>query len=179
MPSTSITPAARVETLFQECKQHVARPATPADATAWLAQIDQLTALCATLRPEAEVFGLDRIQNLEVTARPFASPPDFEAATHFTHYFGITRLTDGVPPAEILLRFAPVQGRCVLSYPLQASQQVVAATAHDDKIDVRLTVYDNHDLSMELLSYGPEVEVLAPPALREWLRAQHSAASRN
>ena len=124
-------------------------------------------------------FGLDRIQNLMATAQHFTPPPGFEAATYFTHCFGITRPTDGIQPAEILLRFAPVQGRYVLSYPLHASQQVVAATAHDDKIDIRLTVYDTHDLRMELLSYGPEVEVLAPPALREWLRTQHDAAARS
>lgn len=38
-------------------------------------------------------------------------------------------------------------------------------------------MYDTHDLRMELLSYGPEVDVLAPQALREWLRQQHSAAA--
>ena len=55
MPSTPITPAARAETLLQEWEQHVARPTTPADATARPAQLAQLTALCATLRAEADV----------------------------------------------------------------------------------------------------------------------------
>ncbi|RZK26419.1 MAG: WYL domain-containing protein [Hymenobacter sp.] len=40
-----------------------------------------------------------------------------------------------------------------------------------------LTVFDTHDLRMELLSYGPTVEVLAPAELREWLREQHAAAA--
>jgi predicted DNA-binding transcriptional regulator YafY len=38
-------------------------------------------------------------------------------------------------------------------------------------------VYDTHELRMELLSYGPDVEVLAPIALRDWLQATHHAAA--
>ena len=30
---------------------------------------------------------------------------------------------------------------------------------------------------MELLSYGPEVQVRAPTGLRAWLRQQHAAAA--
>ena len=32
-----------------------------------------------------------------------------------------------------------------------------------------LRIYDTHDLRMELLSMGGEVEVLAPNNLREWM----------
>ena len=68
-----------------------------------------------------------------------------------------------------------MQGRYALSYPLHPSQQLVSN--NDDEIRLRLTVYDTHELRMELLSYGPEVEVLAPAALRAWLRRQHGAAA--
>jgi proteasome accessory factor B len=67
-----------------------------------------------------------------------------------------------------------VQGRYALSYPLHSSQEIVAVS--DDEIRLRLTVYDTHELRMELLSYGQEVEVLAPANLREWLQETHSAA---
>ena len=120
-------------------------------------------------------FGLDRIQQLAATDRNFTPPAGFDAAAHFAHCFGITRPTDGTEPQEIRLRFKPVQGQYVLGFPLHSSQQVIASD--EDALDVRLTVYDTHDLRMELLSYGPEVEVLAPPALRAWLRAQHKAAA--
>lgn len=46
-----------------------------------------------------------------------------------------------------------------------------------EEIVLALTVFDTHDLRMELLSYGPEVEVLAPAALRDWLQEQHAAAA--
>jgi proteasome accessory factor B len=47
---------------------------------------------------------------------------------------------------------------------------------NDTESRLALTVFDTHDLRMELLSYGPEVEVLAPAALRDWLQEQHAAA---
>ena len=119
-------------------------------------------------------FGLDRIQHLALSGRPFSAPAGFDPATYFAHAYGITRPTDGQLPEEILLRFAPVQGRYAQSYPLHASQQLVLET--DQEIRLRLFVYDTHDLRMELLSYGPEVEVLAPVVLRDWLRGQHQAA---
>ncbi|UYZ64459.1 helix-turn-helix transcriptional regulator [Hymenobacter weizhouensis] len=119
-------------------------------------------------------FGLDRIQALAPTGRTFTPPTDFDAATYFAHCFGITRPADGHEPQQVLLRFEPVQGRYALSYPLHSSQQVVLHT--EDELRLRLTVYDTHELRMELLSYGPEVEVLAPAELREWLRQSHSLA---
>ena len=77
-------------------------------------------------------FGLDRIQRLTTTGQAFPSPSGFDAATYFDHCFGITRPTDGSPPQKILLRFAPVQGRYALSYPLHPSQQLVSE--NDDEI---------------------------------------------
>ncbi|MBT9395519.1 WYL domain-containing protein [Hymenobacter sp. NST-14] len=119
-------------------------------------------------------FGLDRIRELTPTTRCVQPPAGFDPATYFAHCFGITRPTDGQQPQLIRLRFAPVQGRYVLSFPLHTSQQLVSETA--DAICLNLTVYDTHDLRMELLSYGPEVEVLAPAGLRRWLRQAHATA---
>ncbi|HEX8328408.1 MAG TPA: WYL domain-containing protein [Hymenobacter sp.] len=119
-------------------------------------------------------FGLDRIQHLAETAQSFTPPQGFDAATYFQHSFGITRPTDGTTTQEIVLRFTPVQGRYVMSYPLHASQELVSAT--EEGFLIRLKVYDTHDLRMELLSYGPEVEVLAPTKLRDWLQQSHSQA---
>lgn len=93
-------------------------------------------------------FGLDRIHHLATTSASFTPPPDFDAATYFAHCFGITRPTDGELPQEIRLRFESVQGRYALSYPLHPSQRVISHT--DDEIYLNLTVYDTHDLRMEL-----------------------------
>lgn len=120
-------------------------------------------------------FGLDRISALRLTTQPFAPPAGFDAATYYENTFGIIR-PDDEEPQEIILRFEPVQGRYMLGYPLHASQRVLAQ--NDEEIRLALKVFDTHDLRMELLSYGPAVEVLAPAELRDWLRAQHTTAAR-
>lgn len=113
-------------------------------------------------------FGLDRIRALRLTTQPFVPPAGFDAATYYENAFGIIR-PDEEEPQEIILRFDPVQGRYMLGYPLHASQRVLAQ--NDEEICLVIKVFDTHDLRMELLSYGPTVAVLAPAALREWLRA--------
>jgi predicted DNA-binding transcriptional regulator YafY len=120
-------------------------------------------------------FGLDRISELRATGQLFEPPAGFGAATYYAHAFGIIRPDDGTAPQEIRLRFTPTQGRYVLGYPLHASQRVVAESTH--AIELALTTFDTHDLRMELLSYGPEVAVLAPAELRDWLQAQHAEAA--
>ena len=103
----------------------------------------------------------------------FSPPAGFDGATYYAHAFGITRPDNGTAPQEIVLRFAPTQGRYVLGYPLHASQAGTAA--NDTEIRLALPVFDTHDLRMKLLSYGPKVQVLAPAALRDWLQVQHTA----
>jgi hypothetical protein len=122
-------------------------------------------------------FGLDRIQKLTFTHRRFSAPVNFDPATYFAHAFGITRPTDGQPPQEILLRFEPVQGRYVLGFPLHPSQQLVSTT--EDGLIIQLTVYNTHELRMELLSYGASVEVISPLAIRQWLHETHLTAATN
>lgn len=57
----------------------------------------------------------------------------------------------------------------MLGYPLHASQRVL--TQNTGEIQLALTIFDTHEFRMEVLSYGPGVEVLAPTSLRAWLQA--------
>lgn len=120
-------------------------------------------------------FGLDRISQLAQLDQPATPPPGFDAATYYAHAFGIIRPNAGEAPAEVILRFSVMQGRYALSYPLHPSQRLLAQ--NENEIRIGLHVFDTHDLRMELLSYGPEVEVLAPAELREWLRQAHAEAA--
>lgn len=83
----------------------------------------------------------------------------------YAHAGGIIRPGAAVPQ-EVVLRFRPEQGRYALNYPLHASQRLVRQSATETVLT--LSVFDTHYLHMELLSYGPEVAVLAPPTLRGW-----------
>ncbi|MBT2557504.1 WYL domain-containing protein [Hymenobacter sp. ISL-91] len=119
-------------------------------------------------------FGLDRISQLVQLDHPSTPPPNFNPATYYTHAFGIIRPDTGEEPAGVVLRFSVMQGRYALSYPLHPSQRVLIQT--EEEIRIELRIFDTHDFRMELLSYGPEVEVLAPAELRDWLRQAHAEA---
>ncbi|GAB3879661.1 WYL domain-containing protein [Hymenobacter segetis] len=118
-------------------------------------------------------FGLDRIRALESTAHSFEPPADFEPDTYYAHSFGIIR-PDHEPPAEIVLALEPTQGQYLKSFPLHSSQRILVDT--DEELLLQLTLYNTHDLLMELLSLGDQVQVLAPVSLRKQIKQIHATA---
>ncbi|GAB3720328.1 WYL domain-containing protein [Hymenobacter agri] len=118
-------------------------------------------------------FGLDRIRALESTVLSFEPPADFEPNTYYAHSFGIIR-PDHEPPAEIVLGLEPTQGQYLKSFPLHSSQRILVDT--DEELLIQLTVYNTHDLLMELLSLGDQVQVLAPASLRAQVKQIHASA---
>lgn len=125
---------------------------------------------------ELRCFGLDRLTDLSVTVRSFIPPAGFDAAAYYAAAFGIIR-PDDEEPQEVVLSLTPTQGRYVQTFPLHSSQRLLSQS--EAAIRLSLTVYDTHDLRMELLSMGQEVEVLAPASLREWVLQSCAVAQAN
>lgn len=102
-------------------------------------------------------FALDRIVKLWPTNDHF-DEKNFDDASHFQHAIGIT-VPEGAPD-EVLLAFTPRQAKYLKTQPMHASQQIV----QDDETECRisLNVVINHELVMQILSYGANVRVLAP-----------------
>jgi len=122
---------------------------------------------------ELRCFGLDRIADLSTSPRTFAPPAGFDAAAYYVQAFGIIR-PDDEEPQEVILSLTPTQGRYVQTFPLHNSQRLLRQS--ETAVCISLHVYDTHDLRMELLSMGEEVEVMAPASLREWVRQSFSTA---
>ena len=118
-------------------------------------------------------YGLDRMRAVDTTSQRFEPPADFHAETYYEHCFGIIR-PDHEVPAEIVLALKPTQGQYLKSFPLHPSQRVLVDT--EVELLVQLTVYNTHDLLMELLSLGDQVRVLAPSSLRIQVNTIHAAA---
>ena len=81
--------------------------------------------------------------------------------------FGISS-DDLDKPEKVTLQFDYEQGQYIKHFPLHGSQQVVSEDG--DKVVVELFVYLSWDFIKELLSWGPEMTILAPNSLRERMR---------
>jgi len=118
-------------------------------------------------------FGLDRMRVVEAINQQFEPPADFHAETYYQHCFGIIR-PDDEAPVEIVLALEPTQGQYLKSFPLHSSQRVLVDT--EEELLIQLSIYNTHDLLMELLSLGDQVRVLAPTSLREQVRQVYTTA---
>lgn len=108
-----------------------------------------------------KTFGLDRIQEIDITKKKYVYPTDLNPKTYFKNCFGIYISDD--EPVEIILSFDPYQGNYIKSYPLHSSQKILVD--NDTELRICLTLFDTHDLLMEVLSYGDNVRVIEPKSL--------------
>ena len=120
---------------------------------------------------KVKTYAFDRFVDLQVMDTTFEGG-DFDSEKYFQNVFGIT---EGENKAEnVLLSFAPTQGKYVQSQPLHHSQQLVKET--DTGCRISLQVMVNTELIMQLLSYGAGVKVLKPASLVERVRAELKGA---
>jgi len=107
-------------------------------------------------------LGLDRLSDPKPTGNHFIRDLDFKPEHFFKYTFGIGTYS-GIPE-QIELKVDPVQARYILANPLHPSQEV--REENDGHFIIRLEVIPSDELKMQILSYGPKVEVMHP----EWLR---------
>jgi predicted DNA-binding transcriptional regulator YafY len=122
-----------------------------------------------------KTFALDRLSELEILKMKFSTDHGFDVAEHFRYCFGIIG-PNADAPEEVTLSFTPAQGKYIRSLPLHETQQVLADTPKELRIGLKLFI--THDLIMEILSYGPEVKVLAPERLANEVREAHRKAAK-
>lgn len=117
-----------------------------------------------TVKKDFRNFGLDRIQNLEITNIKF-KPINHNTTTYYQHAFGIETYE---PVTKIVLKFNSFQAQYIKSLPLHHSQNVI----FEDDISCKFEYYihPTNDFIMEIMKYGENVIVEEPIALRENVR---------
>ncbi len=118
-------------------------------------------------------FGLDRLNDLEITNIRFTIPTGLNTEEKFRYCFGIIS-AEGKEPEDIILSFDPVQGKYIKSLPLHHEQKVLIDNHEELQIQLRLCI--THDLLMELLSYGDSMKVLQPQSLVQLVKEAHQKA---
>lgn len=112
-------------------------------------------------------FALDRIQGVEPCDELRYHASTIDPATYFQHIIGAA-VPEVATVETIRLRFSASRAPYVRTKPLHPSQQIVENG--NNSIDVELCLIPTQELLTQLLSYGADLTVLAPLALREKMR---------
>lgn len=112
-------------------------------------------------------FSLDRLSNLEISKQQFEMPSDFDVEEYFKYSYGIVS-PNAPKPEEVILSFAPGQGKYIKSLPLHESQEILID--NDEELRIKLKLYITTDFRMELLSMGPKLKVIQPKRLIEEIK---------
>lgn len=123
-------------------------------------------------RAALRTFKVDRIRELSMTPRRFEAPSEAELATALRPAWDI--IWDQ-PRTEVVLRFAPSVAARVREAVWHPSQ--VVAEAPDGSLEWRATVAGTVEIRLWILSWGEDVEVLAPATLRDDVAASHARAA--
>ena len=102
------------------------------------------------------------------TKKKLVIPKKFNAEEYFANYFGII-VGDNVKPSAVELKVVADQVKYFDTLQLHPTQEPVETTPE-------YTVFQYHlvptfDFKQEILSHGPDVEVLSPDWFRDELKA--------
>ncbi len=107
-------------------------------------------------------FALDAIDHAERRDQPARELPDTDLDAHFTGSYGIF---SGPGEQLAVLRFTAERARWVAAELWHPDQLGHYQT--DGSYRLQVPYSDPRELLMDILKYGPDVEVVAPPTLRE------------
>lgn len=127
-------------------------------------------------RDAMRTFALDRILDIQLTAKKFILPDSFDAEKYFRDTIGIV-VEDNCPPQTITISAANGQQNYIRSLPLHPTQREYESGSDGAKFSI--FAQPNYDLIQELLRYGGDVTVLSPQWLRDKFRNIANKMSNN
>ena len=127
-----------------------------------------LIAYCE-LRDALRDFALVRTELLGEATDPFVRDPGFDPDTYLESSFGIFH---GPGQHQVAVRFNPFRARWVRHQQWHREQRIEEHP--DGSLTLRFPVSHFPEVKMEILKYGADCEVLAPPALRREIAEEGS-----
>ncbi len=118
------------------------------------------------------IFALECIRAAESVAKPAKDIPETQLDRELAASYGIFA---GRPVATAVLRFTPKRARWVAEETWHPKQE--GRWLDDGRYELRIPYSDDRELLMDILKYGPEVEVVAPESLRKAVKTQHELAA--
>ena len=109
-----------------------------------------------------ETFALSRFRRIEEAERNFERPEGFDARAHAKEAFGIT---GGEKPMKVRLLFEPKLAVYISERQWHPTQ--VLNKRRDGRVELRMETTGRKELVRWVLSWMPDVRVLAPKSLRD------------
>lgn len=123
------------------------------------------------LREGLRTFSLDAIETAAALEQAAIEVPEAELDRHYASSYGIFA---GVPDQVAVLRFSPERARWVAKEQWHRDQQ--GHFLDDGSYELAIPYSNQLELVMDVLRYGPDVEVMAPESLRAEVQRRLRAA---
>lgn len=114
-------------------------------------------------------LALDRIKALKNSSADFIPNNLINPETYFNNLIGVT-IPNGEQVQSIEIKVNKSQAPYIRTKPLHFTQEVIKEYSNGD-IKVRVLLISNYELRSVLLSFGSDVEILKPLALRESMKS--------
>ncbi|MDE7025174.1 MAG: WYL domain-containing protein, partial [Paramuribaculum sp.] len=118
-------------------------------------------------RGEIKIYGLDRLESVELTDTLFKLPKGFDSEEFFATKFGIVIGYD-VKPERIVIRANEDHKHYLKSLTLHRSQRLIEDNG--EYADFELYLSPTYDFIMKLLHVGAMIEVISPASLRKEMK---------
>ena len=105
---------------------------------------------------------LDRIKLISNARFTFRPNRDIDFAHYFDDVVGVSVPYEDIEKETIVLRFTEARFPYVTSKPIHGSQTIL----DENDCTITLQVKPNRELEQQILSFGPDVEVLSPESFR-------------
>ena len=125
------------------------------------------------LREDLRSFAVDAIRSAELLDERAREIPKAELDQYLKSGYGIFA---GRKVTWAKLKFSPLAARWVAAQTWHSKQK--ASTGKDGSYVLEIPYSDDRELVMDILKYGPDVEVLEPAALRKRVAGQLAAAAK-
>lgn len=112
-------------------------------------------------------FPLDRIEEIKELDLPYEENT-IRWLDYFDEIIGVSKPV-GAIPVKIQLKFSENRINFVLTKPIHGASQKRVSTDPDGRT-IQIEVIPNNELYQTLLSFGPDVEVIAPAEIREEMK---------
>ena len=120
------------------------------------------------------IFPLDRILSVE-TAKGKYEQTDVDIDELFDDQVGISITSPDAKVEDVVLRINSDRYPYIETKPIHWSQTELKEQATEHTRTVRIRVYLNKELTQQILSFGDDVEVIAPAELRKQIKDKISA----